>query len=863
MSPAWPPAWPLHGHGLRCPLRRPPPAPAPPPPPPPSGRLPSVCGLRCSAAAATPPPHDILESHFQKQNKPSTTTKKGFADTLNVSLDKVNNWFQNRRAKSKQDAKKHAGAYNLYTQPCQQQQQQQQEQQQQHHHHHHHHQHPPDQQSNAFNSDSDTSPAFTSPEYFTMMQQCAPDASIPTTIAFHPPPYQDHMTSYTGLPAPNEAFTSGLMPPHSMPQDMFDSPQERNRRTLTQEQFDAFAHHGGMMEPAAHYSGLSHAYPGSSDTMEGADVGMDHDDFQHGHLVFDNHTAALSSNDSSLPSTMSEHSLFPSSSLVHDGTALSESSSDWADSRSSSVSVAPHSGSDSPFPPAMTQQPSSSAQWQPGQSIPVDPTELQHQFQEAQRHAQQQQQQQQQQSEQPLAWPSDDALVRRDSQTGTVLAQQMSSFAIQTPQPQQNATFTSPSPPQGHGGSLAARRQRPRPAALGLASLRSQSHSGAVQPASPGQQSQALAPSQQLRRIRSSNVINGVAQGRVMKSTPGSAQRSPMSWTFADAMHANQRHAPISMSGNLAPPTPLSPKNRHEQPRPQFPPWQRSANFSTQTSISESDAEQSNAHVDSTAQPQAFTSPPHTPMYHHHQQTGQRIGNTVITENTPPQSAPAVQTSFPATAFMPPPPQPVNPQSVPSSAPFQQPQQSYPPPPPPPPPPHQQFMNMSMPEQSMPMSASHYAPAQHFIVPASEAPPQLPMSFANGVPIVNPQGQLTMAYPPQMQQMQQMQPMQYMSRAPGPPPPPSAQQYSFVTNACPPPGMHVTSHPPKQNQPPAEFFVHEYSPPSEVKGTAVPRQATMDHGPKNYTFVLVASDKAKKGDGKAGTTSSSPASAAS
>lgn len=34
--------------------------------------------------------HDILESHFQTQSKPSTNTKKGFAETLNVSLDKVN-----------------------------------------------------------------------------------------------------------------------------------------------------------------------------------------------------------------------------------------------------------------------------------------------------------------------------------------------------------------------------------------------------------------------------------------------------------------------------------------------------------------------------------------------------------------------------------------------------------------------------------------------------------------------------------------------------------------------------------------------------------------------------------------------------
>lgn len=34
--------------------------------------------------------HDILEAHYQKQNKPNTQVKKNFADTLGVSLDKVN-----------------------------------------------------------------------------------------------------------------------------------------------------------------------------------------------------------------------------------------------------------------------------------------------------------------------------------------------------------------------------------------------------------------------------------------------------------------------------------------------------------------------------------------------------------------------------------------------------------------------------------------------------------------------------------------------------------------------------------------------------------------------------------------------------
>lgn len=34
--------------------------------------------------------HDILEAHFQQQHKPSTSTKKGFAETLGVPLDKIN-----------------------------------------------------------------------------------------------------------------------------------------------------------------------------------------------------------------------------------------------------------------------------------------------------------------------------------------------------------------------------------------------------------------------------------------------------------------------------------------------------------------------------------------------------------------------------------------------------------------------------------------------------------------------------------------------------------------------------------------------------------------------------------------------------
>ncbi|OAL47683.1 hypothetical protein IQ07DRAFT_125417 [Pyrenochaeta sp. DS3sAY3a] len=48
---------------------------------------------------------DVLEQHFLQQNKSSTNVKKEFASKFNVPLDKINNWFQNRKAKVKQDRK--------------------------------------------------------------------------------------------------------------------------------------------------------------------------------------------------------------------------------------------------------------------------------------------------------------------------------------------------------------------------------------------------------------------------------------------------------------------------------------------------------------------------------------------------------------------------------------------------------------------------------------------------------------------------------------------------------------------------------------------------------------------------------------
>ncbi|MCJ1426287.1 hypothetical protein MMC29_004190 [Sticta canariensis] len=42
----------------------------------------------------------VLEDHFQKEPKPGTEVKKRLAEQLKLSLSRVNNWYQNRRAKA-------------------------------------------------------------------------------------------------------------------------------------------------------------------------------------------------------------------------------------------------------------------------------------------------------------------------------------------------------------------------------------------------------------------------------------------------------------------------------------------------------------------------------------------------------------------------------------------------------------------------------------------------------------------------------------------------------------------------------------------------------------------------------------------
>lgn len=531
--------------------------------------------------------------------------------------------------------------------------------------------------------------------------------------------------------------------------------------------------------------------------------------------------------------------------------AGSASGSDWADSRSSSLSMLQPVSSIPDMTASNPQLPTNNSQWQPGQSIPVDVNQHYEEF----RQAAQGRGSETQATEQPVGYPSE-AFARRGSQA-TALAQSLGNVNIHTPQPEQNGVFKSPAPPVN--GSIAARRQRPRPANLGVASLRSASYSGAGQPGSPshGNQHAMLTQDQQLRRIRSAVAMNGgVAHGRIMKSTPGSAQRSPVNWSFSNGVVSP--HLARHMShGNLAPPTPMSPREHAQfEQASQASSMQLPNQMMHNPSISESDFENSFPglpYQPSVSVPaQNFSSPPHTPMFHEYPMLSQRMSSHVITENTPPQSAPAAQTCFPSNLFGPPAPQQPyqhthhHSQSVQNHPLGQNSVQRF-----------QQVPPATM-EQQPPMPTVTFAPSQQSNV-TTGPPPGVPLQFANGIPTVTAEGTVKMSFPPQAQLMQQQ------SSQMGTPP---QQQYAFVTQSggSPSNSSAVVSTPQQRG----ELFVHEYSPPDAVKRAATPRKTVEAPAPsvppKNYTFTNhgpVDYEKRARKDGRELSNSCSPASSSS
>ncbi|KAL1306918.1 hypothetical protein AAFC00_005561 [Neodothiora populina] len=719
--------------------------------------------------------HDVLENEFLKQSKPNTNTKKRFAEVLGVSLDKVNNWFQNRRAKSKQDAKKQAGQYNLL-----------QAQNQTGY----------SQSMNQMNA-GDVSPTYCPPLHYNtessgMRDSAMMDGPMANAMNYSQPETQTHMiTPNFSMPLNLSGMTMQKQrSQHAHPVN--DAVEEENRRTLTQAQFDAFGNANPFAETTSGQSmgNVSATITNPSDLYGQYDF-PDLCDFDFGTDSAEPATSvpmqATQSTDSYLSNALTHSdaiTLPPQSSQARN---LSASS----DNIAPGVSITPaHQDADAlnfSLPNHSTQsvasQPVTAASWQPGQSIPVDLVALQQEFQQAAMRNRTQSvpainehMAHHQFFEQPLTFPADQAFQRdhRDSST-SYITRSMQNFNMAG---QRSAV---PSV------SIAARRQRPRPAPLGGASLRSTSFGGQL-PTSPtnhGQKHQV--GGQSLRRIKSSQTMNGISNGRIQKSV-GSAQRSPSGVTFADANRYARRVSSFSpafagipaSSAGLAPPTPMSPSSF--------------ANLQARHASIGGDAD---SEAMSHAMPSANFSPPSTPIYAA-QFTRGRLDST--TDDTPPQSAPASQQCFSTAPF---PPQGPHMQSPMSTVPVLQ---------------SQPHGFVSMMSNEYPQMPNVVFPGQQQAMPGAMM--EMPMSY-----IMTNTGEVHMGYPvmPPF-----AQPMQHQGTPPN-------SQNPFLPSSNSSPGTMVYSQVPKHSTPAADFFVHEYTPPQDVKQSSTPRKAT-DSGPKNYTF---------------------------
>jgi hypothetical protein len=193
-----------------------------------------------------------------------------------------------------------------------------------------------------------------------------------------------------------------------------------------------------------------------------------------------------------------------------------------------------------------------------------------------------------------------------------------------------------------------AQRRKGRPVTLNPGAMRSASYS-APMPSPSGNNDHAL------RRIRSSGIPN--AAGRIQKSQPGSAQRSPMVANFSEAAASPKFARAFSSSstatmgqgtGSLAPPTPLTPQDMGLY-------WQNNTIIRSQSAMPDHNSPES-MNANWSTEPQsaggAFAksvSPPSTSR--DLQQMTQQYGNDMY-RDSPPQSAPATQQNFPRSMYM-------------------------------------------------------------------------------------------------------------------------------------------------------------------------------------------------------------------
>lgn len=606
--------------------------------------------------------HDILEAHFQTQNKPSTNIKKGFAESLNVPVDKINNWFQNRRAKVKQDHKKMINQYDMnmgiYGPPqistVTSQFPPQIEQLQP--------QAPLSQDFYGLNAD--TSPtclpveSIERPSALDLGSQISLHQSFDMHHALLSIPESDRSTAYhpnavmqsfmaatagasfmqnnaASLPPQESSFSydpTGL--PHAFPSDMsFSIPSGLPSEDASiHEPFHGFSDFSGI-----DYSSLT-----ATNTANAAEAQQS--------------TSSVSSEPSPFSSAQStatrKSSGEPNASSV---TSIVSAYSGWTDEQNSGSDTKQSNQCDDPFEsPYNLPQASASEHRLPfwgstGQGQLFSQADF-YQHPNASAHAVLASPGQ---SERKLSMGlsdfkpppafGEDVYARRNS-SATNLANNIEAIHIQNGTPED---FKQPNQPSG----IAARRHK-RPTALNSTALRSASYNSSMP--SPGGNNEHT-----LRRIRSSGIA--CATGRIQKPNPGSAQRSPMTLTFSGAAaspkfaraFSSSSDTTIGRGGSLAPPTPLTPNDM-----PRYPSWQSNTVIRTQQPMPEhSSPESINTHWSVEPHSAGFypsaASPPTTPL-----DLGQlnqaRLADELY-RDTPPQSAPATQQSFPRTMFMYPP----------------------------------------------------------------------------------------------------------------------------------------------------------------------------------------------------------------
>ncbi|KAH3918645.1 hypothetical protein HBI56_136220 [Parastagonospora nodorum] len=597
--------------------------------------------------------HDVLEQHFQQQHKPSTLVKKDFATRLGVPLDKINNWFQNRRAKVKQDRKKIANQMNMAL-------------------------------NAPYNGLYGGMPAR-NPQYPQHPDQL--QLHMAMNQEYHP---MNADISPAMLPVQGAESTSTLdLTSQISMQQPYD--MQAMRPIPEANQSNAYAPNVVMNSFMAAANGSYMHNPDMSVNTQQVDYPYDTTNFANS-LSFDLPTDI--SNENAGPNSMfSAYGGLGGLPYVSD---MNSNNSMPAEAHQSSASLSTHSSpfsgapnnptpqsSNGPTPPVAslvsaytgwTEDPSSGPQDHveepedqftapynmsggslsehtlPFWSQPGTNTNYGHGFYQQSNVSSQavlsspDNDMSRKASTGPLDFDpppmfQDDSYTRRNSSTSN-LAGNFEAIQIRNGTPDE---FKQPGQP-----TSIAQRRKGRPVTLNPGAMRSASYSAPMP--SPGGSS----GDHTLRRIRSSGIPN--VGGRVQKSQPGSAQRSPMVSNFSEAAASPKFARAFSSSstatlgngtGSLAPPTPLTPQDMGLY-------WQNNTVIRPHSVMPEHNSPESmNANYSAESQSAgAFAksvSPPNASL--ELQQMTQQYSSDGY-RDSPPQSAPATQQNFPRSMYM-------------------------------------------------------------------------------------------------------------------------------------------------------------------------------------------------------------------